>query len=286
MHVVARLLALLATAGCARAATFPDAPIVWRDDDCAPFSPRPEASSSGLGWDAFDQMLRAPLVRLASFEPLVEARNVNAVDEVPSSSWFDATRPWSAGGDGSSLVRDPCEGELEHGLDWFVTAGKPDGGNPGFLACVALTPGARYRAQTGERLPMTRAVLMGITRRASRDRRGLVRAAAGELLPGEPLGHFCYEGVRDDDPNDVVPTNTHASSGRFGSPARGSAASTRARPTRSTPGSPRTLKAMGTSSTTCSVLETRSEAYGSRPPWGAASARARPSISQTCWSTG
>ena len=41
--------------------------------------------------------------------------------------------------------------------------------------------------------------------KAVRLKDGRVRALASRFLPGRPLGPFRYEGVRSDDPNDVIP---------------------------------------------------------------------------------
>ncbi|HJL30407.1 MAG: hypothetical protein CMN31_07585 [Sandaracinus sp.] len=56
-----------------------------------------------------------------------------------------------------------------------------------------------------EQEPLTRALLQEIVALGHARADGAVRAMASRYLPGEPLGPWRYEGMREDDPNDVVP---------------------------------------------------------------------------------
>lgn len=127
--------------GAGAVTPFRDAPVVWRDEDRRAFAPMPSMARTGLGWDALDQMLLAPLARLTAFEPATEAWNVNALDEVPSSSWFDAERPPESAS-AHEVARGPCRDALESDTEWTVISGKPDGDNPGFVA--RLRDGRRF----------------------------------------------------------------------------------------------------------------------------------------------
>jgi hypothetical protein len=69
---------------------------------------------------------------------------------------------------------------------------------------LRLKAGLTSSDNTGVTRPFDRAALEKVLRHAER-RQGRVRLEASEWLSGVPLGPFRYEGVRDDDPNDVIP---------------------------------------------------------------------------------
>ncbi len=104
------------------------------DPDKKPFSPEPEEYFSPFGWDAADQTIFRPVSRFFAVDPAGRAVNVNALDEVPDSSWFTnridqvsdtETFVKAACGDGPML--DPEKGP------WKVTSAKLNGANPGFV---------------------------------------------------------------------------------------------------------------------------------------------------------
>jgi hypothetical protein len=70
---------------------------------------------------------------------------------------------------------------------------------------LKLDPSATRDGRYGQTVPMSPAdvdtILGGAWRRAD----GSLRAVASRYLPGSPLGPFRYEGIRRDDPNDVIP---------------------------------------------------------------------------------
>ena len=68
---------------------------------------------------------------------------------------------------------------------------------------VALKPGLTVTNNEGVTRPFDQAALMRILNSASH-RDGLVRMASSEWLPGKPIGPYKYDGLRDDDPNDVI----------------------------------------------------------------------------------
>src|SRR5687768_18234261 len=69
-------------------ARFPLSPPLWRDDDEVPFGPAPPEYVSPMVWDVGDQSVFYPLTRVFAVDPAGESINVNALDEVPDSSWF------------------------------------------------------------------------------------------------------------------------------------------------------------------------------------------------------
>lgn len=139
------LISALATSACSHdVRRFPLAPPVWTDPDRDAVAERPEELYSGLMADGLDKMLLYGAARTWRFELPEEAKNVNALDEVPNSSWFqnriglfDMTPEEAGKGpciDGPTL--DPSKGP------WTVTAAKPNGANPGFF--IKAADGTRY----------------------------------------------------------------------------------------------------------------------------------------------
>jgi hypothetical protein len=112
------------------------------DPDRRPFSPRPDEAYSPLYWDATDRSLFQPLSRTLSVDTSSQAVNVNAVDEVPNSSWFEnriGMRPMTV----SEVARGACgESRLREVGPWTVISGKPDGANPGFM--IRAPDGHKY----------------------------------------------------------------------------------------------------------------------------------------------
>src|SRR5690606_19865668 len=77
-------------AGCGHApGRFPLRAALWRDPDEVPFAPAPREYVSPMVWDVGDQSVFYPLTRLFAVDPAGESVNVNALDEVPDSSWFE-----------------------------------------------------------------------------------------------------------------------------------------------------------------------------------------------------
>jgi hypothetical protein len=124
--------------------------VMWKDDDTRPFvtpcKPDPEEPGhqlcapepyvSPFAWDAADNTVFLPLSRALSVPPSLEAVNVNALDEVPDSSWFE-NRLGRHGMTLDEIALGPCSGgkvldENEHESIWLIDQGKPNGANPGF----------------------------------------------------------------------------------------------------------------------------------------------------------
>jgi hypothetical protein len=112
---------------------FTPADPVWKDDDAHPFSETPEEYYSGLLWDGADQMIFRPMARVWAVDPGGEAENVNAVDEVPDSSWF-INRLGRTPITPAAVERGACRTPpLSTDGPWVATGAKPNGANPGFI---------------------------------------------------------------------------------------------------------------------------------------------------------
>jgi hypothetical protein len=129
--IAAVVLAAMGAASCAGGTRFVDRPAVWRVND-AKNIPEPEAASFYRIPYYADQLLFRRVTRSLELPNTEPARNTNAVDEVPDSSWFtnrigvrqvtpeEAALGASAGG--------PPKPPIE------ITGGKGGGMNPGFMA--------------------------------------------------------------------------------------------------------------------------------------------------------
>jgi len=125
--------------GCASPARFPLREPLLRDPDQAPVLKEPEESYSPFAWDGANQTVFRPLSRFFAVDPAGPAVNVNALDEVPDSSWFEnrlGKRVLSP----AEVARGACS---EHELDpsapdgtWLIDKGKDNGANPGFRVNV------------------------------------------------------------------------------------------------------------------------------------------------------
>jgi len=108
------------------------APTLWLDDDRRPFLPKPEPSFVPLYWDGADHIFFRPFSHAWLLETGHPARNVNAFDEVPDSSWFTnriGRHPMSP----EEVARGACTGRgPEEEFPWTVVGVKADGANPGF----------------------------------------------------------------------------------------------------------------------------------------------------------
>ncbi len=106
----------------------------WEDADRRHVEQMPEEYYSGLVADGVDKILFRPVARLPYFPLNEHARNVNAMDEVPNSSWFQnrigfhpiTPEQAAQGACGDQPPLDPTG-------PWTVVAAKPNGANPGFF---------------------------------------------------------------------------------------------------------------------------------------------------------
>lgn len=123
---------LTGLAGCDDARRFDDREVVWVDRDTHPFEGPPAEVYSSFVWDGMDHSVVRPATESLRLEAPSEAANVNALDEVPSSSWYVnrlAVRTLSP----DEVARGPCDDVAAPPEPWTVIEGKPDGSNPGLV---------------------------------------------------------------------------------------------------------------------------------------------------------
>lgn len=130
-------LAIIALAGCVRAATpgrFADRPIVTMSDDGRSI-PEPRMRRYFSRGDVADLLVARPIWEVFDPRSRVGARDVNALDEAPDSTWFT----------NRVGVRDVSPEEVALGPDvtgppvppFTITQAKRGGANPGFIATDA-----------------------------------------------------------------------------------------------------------------------------------------------------
>jgi hypothetical protein len=119
--------------------------VVWNDPDQRTFSPRPPGFYSPYMWDGADNSFFRPVSEFFLFEPRTESINVNALDEVPDSSWF-TNRLSRRGMSVDEVARGACEDFFDMPGPWTIVGGKRDGANPGFT--IRDANGVRYLMKT------------------------------------------------------------------------------------------------------------------------------------------
>jgi len=208
-------------------------------------------------WDYIDNAFFEPISQALSVEAIGEAVNVNSMDEVADSAWFEnriGVRELSL----DELVAAGCKPEellpdevADHA--WVIDSGKSNGASFGFRVNVPgkgryllkteapeqpehanaaavigaavyhaigfhttceqvvyvrraqldLTPGLVSSNNYGISHPFNEAALdSGLAAASVRD--GRIRLTASRWLSGLTIGPFRYQGVRADDPNDVI----------------------------------------------------------------------------------
>lgn len=123
---------------------FRNEPPLWLDPDQATIPEEPAKYYSGIRGDAVDKLVLRPLTQLFRVNAPREAKNVNSIDEVPNSSWFQNRIGWfdiSAERAAKAECGDIPQLSEEQGR-WTVASAKPDGANPGFF--IKAPDGYRY----------------------------------------------------------------------------------------------------------------------------------------------
>lgn len=151
VHGAVALVATVAASGCATALhRFPLKDPVWVDEDlrlvsvpCRPDEEdpkeqvcRPDEYVSPFLWDVADKSLFRPVSKFFAADLGFEAKNVNALDEVPDSSWFTnriGVRPFTDEDiTNGSCGSKPITGAPHTPGAWLIDLGKANGANPGF----------------------------------------------------------------------------------------------------------------------------------------------------------
>ena len=235
------LLLVIAAAACASAPRFKDQPVVKRVADDRPIA-EPTARKF-YPVEYFTKIFVTRRIdRALALEDSGPSGNLNALDDVPDSTWFQhriGTRALSP----AEAAAGPAAGG--HGppvLPLQVVKAKQGGGNPGFIAADAT--GRRFLVKFDTRAnpemqtaagvvvnrvfwtlgynvpadhvfrfrrdeltvsPERRAAIDAVLATSPRQADGAYRAFASELLAGAPKGGWSMEGKRADDPNDRVP---------------------------------------------------------------------------------
>ncbi len=132
-RAIAVLLAASATTGCARTVTFYDSPIVWKVNDDENI-PEP-GENLYITYSHYPQiMIMDPIDRGLSLADEETAHDINALDEVPDSTWFE-NRIGRFDLKPEDVARGP--GGAPPKLPLVVTKGKSEGSNSGFFATDA-----------------------------------------------------------------------------------------------------------------------------------------------------
>jgi hypothetical protein len=152
---IAALTALGLLQGCApRVTPFVVQAPVWRDPDRRPFVGDLEPAFTPKHWDAIENTLITPVTDLLTVRTEAEAVNVNSLDEVPDSSWFEnriGLRPFSP----EDAARGPCDGApIDTAGPWTLKSSKPDGADPGFV--ITTPDGRRYLVKLDDQLQPSR----------------------------------------------------------------------------------------------------------------------------------
>jgi len=142
------LAVLLTTASACATVRFIDQPIVWHERDDFPIAV-PQKKDLSVHWSALRDIVFLPLDRALDLDYGTEAENVNALDEVGDSSWFEDPRRdtpahrWRPRALSAEEVRrGPVRPEDEPVPPLTVWKSKSIGLTPGFLARDAR--GVRY----------------------------------------------------------------------------------------------------------------------------------------------
>lgn len=127
-------LLCVATACAVTPRRFPLAEPRWEDLDRNHVQEQPKEYYSGMIADAADKLVLRPLARLPALPLGQRAVNVNALDEVPNSSWFQ-NRIGFHDYTPEELARGACgdEPSLDPHQPWSIVAAKPNGAYPGFF---------------------------------------------------------------------------------------------------------------------------------------------------------
>lgn len=137
------VLAALLLFGCGPSIRrFERSTVMWSDPDRQAFGPQPDERYAPRVWDAADNLLFRPAARVFAFETHGASTNVNALDEVPDSSWF-TNRIGRHRMSPEEVALGACDAtDPTPAPPWTVVEGKVDGATAGFVFEDSL--GRRY----------------------------------------------------------------------------------------------------------------------------------------------
>jgi hypothetical protein len=257
---MSRVACLLVLASCAGSAAVPsvrfaNAPAVKVVNDRRHVAQEPKETVYDRILKNFDSSFHRLVTRKLELRRPQRARGINALDEVPNSTWFtnrigvrevppahlrnlpgsigspEAHKPWTiqstkvgglsigfivkdARGEKFLLKFDPkgipeaetatqiVVGRLLWAIgynvtdDYIVRIAKQD---------LVLAPDAKIKAPDGTSIPLDQKELDLRLARIEAGTDGAMRALVSRYLDGKPIGGHPTEGVRADDPNDVIP---------------------------------------------------------------------------------
>jgi hypothetical protein len=135
-----RALAIVLLCGCSPSVRFADRAVLWREPDDAPIPVPKERDPMGT-WLGLRDAIFLPADRVLALDYGRESVNVNALDEVPDSSWFvDVRRELGPSGEvrlrplgAEAIARGRVDG-VAPVLPLTITKSKPAGANLGFIA--------------------------------------------------------------------------------------------------------------------------------------------------------
>lgn len=132
------IVAVSLLACSSRVRRFPLSAPRWEDRDRNHVHDKPDEYYSGMVADAADKNVFRPLARLAYLPLSKRAMNVNAIDEVPNSSWFQ-NRIGFFDLSPDEVARAACghAAPLDPESRWTITSAKPNGAYPGFFIKAA-----------------------------------------------------------------------------------------------------------------------------------------------------
>lgn len=253
--LILSLAACTATARPLPPVRFANAPAAQMVNDRRDVPRAPQERVHMRALSNFDGQFFRRLTRTLELRRTQRARGVNALDEVPSSTWF--TNRIGA----RSMTPDEIKsgpggvGSPEHHLPWTIVSTKVGGVSVGFIVKDArgekwlvkfdqvgfpeaetathviagrlmwafgfnvtedyvayihrddlvLSKDAVIKDVFGEKRPLDEAALAERLARVEIGGDGRLRVLASHWLAGKPLGTHSAEGVRSDDPNDLIP---------------------------------------------------------------------------------
>lgn len=171
------IICLLFLSGCSTSSyRFKDQPIVWKIEDNKTIA-EPKKIELTMVEEHGSQFFTRRLTRLLELKDLEPARNTNALDEVPDSSWFTNRM-----GTGKITPADAADREAIPKLPLTIVKGKAEGRDPGFF--VEDSTGRHFLVKFDSKdHPEMKTATSAIVSR--------IFWVAGYNVPAENVFHFC-----------------------------------------------------------------------------------------------